>query len=201
MPKTDSDKRASGGVQLAEPAAAPAEQPESLDKVRDILFGSQMRAVDTRLQGLEERLREEHESLRSDFARQVESLDGFIRSEVGTLTERLAAESRKRSDDLKALAAEIKEALRALERRHVKLEEAATMADATLRDQLLQQSTTAASELARLGERLGAELRRSHAELASAKTDRTALASLLTDMAGRLTALDQAPEPTNGARG
>lgn len=201
MPKTDTDKRASGGVQLAEPTAAPAEQPESLDKVRDILFGSQMRAVDTRLQGLEERLREEHESLRSDFARQVESLDGFIRSEVGTLTERLAAESRKRSDDLKALAAEIKEALRALERRHVKLEEAATMADATLRDQLLQQSTTAASELARLGERLGAELRRSHAELASAKTDRTALASLLTDMAGRLTALDQAPEPTNGARG
>jgi DNA repair exonuclease SbcCD ATPase subunit len=159
-----------------------------------------MRAVDSRLQGLEERLREEHESLRTDFARQVESLDGFIRTEVNTLTERLAAESRKRSDDLKALSAEMKEAIRALERRHVKLEEAANMADAALRDQLLHQSTTAANELARLAERLGAELRQSHDELASAKTDRTALASLLTDMAGRLAAPDKAPEKKNGAR-
>ncbi|HYC32745.1 MAG TPA: hypothetical protein VEB59_10695 [Gemmatimonadales bacterium] len=202
MSRTESDKRTSGGLQVAEPSApAPADaQPESLDKVRDILFGSQMRAVDSRLQGLEERIREEHDALRTDFARQVESLDGFIRSEVGALTERLASESRKRSEDLKALAAEIKEALRALERRHVKLEEAANMADASLRDQLLHQSTVAASELTRLGERLGAELRRSHEELASAKTDRGALASLLTDMAGRLTAPDKAPDKKNGAR-
>ena len=199
MSKTDSDKRA-GGLQVAE-APAPADvQPESLDKVRDILFGSQMRAVDTRLQGLEERLREEHEALRTDFARQVESLDNFIRSEVNTVTERLATESRKRSEDLKSLAAEIKEAIRALERRHVKLEEAGAMADAALRDQLLHQSTTAANELAKLGERLGAELQQSHAALASAKTDRTALASLLTDMAGRLTAPDKAPDKKNGAR-
>jgi len=159
-----------------------------------------MRAVDSRLQGLEERLREEHEALRTDFARQVESLDAFIRSEVNTVTERLATESRKRAEDLKSLAAEIKEAIRALERRHVKLEEAATMADAALRDQLLAQSTTAANELAKLGERLGAELKRSHTELASAKTDRTALASLLTDMAERLTAPDKAAEKKNGAR-
>ena len=201
MPKTEPHTRPSGGVQIADPPAPPANAPpESLDQVRDILFGSQMRAVDSRLQGLEERLREEHESLRSEFARQVESLDGFIRSEVSTLTERLATESRKRSEDLKALSAEIKEALRGLERRHVKLEEAANMADASLRDQLLHQSTTAAQELARLGERLGAELKRSHAELASAKTDRTALATLLTDMAGRLAAPDAAPEEKNGAR-
>jgi len=208
MPKTDPDKRASGGLQVAErPAAAPAPtdvQPESLDKVRDILFGSQMRAVDTRLQGLEERLREEHEALRNDFARQVESLDTFIRSEVNTVTERLASESRKRSEDLKGLAAEIKEAIRALERRHIKLEEAANTADAALRDQLLNQSTTAAQELAKLGERLGAELKRSHTELASAKTDRTALASLLTDMAGRLAGPEKAPDKAhdkkNGAR-
>jgi hypothetical protein len=82
------------------------------------------------------------------------------------------------------------------------------MADAALRDQLLSQSTTAANELARLGERLSAELTRSHTELATAKTDRTALASLLTDMAGRLTASDHASDKAtdkphdkkNGAR-
>lgn len=200
MSKTDTDKRVSGGLHVAE-AAAPTDQPESLDKVRDILFGSQMRAVDSRLERLEERLREEHESLRADFSRQMASMDAFIRSEVAALTERLMTESRKRADDLKALSAEIHDVLRAMDRRHMKLEEATTMADATLRDQLLQQSAAAATELARLGERLGAELSRSHAALASAKTDRSALASLLTDMATRLTAGDGSPEPTNGSRG
>ena len=99
-----------------------------------------MRAVETRLQGLEERLRQEHEALRADFARQVESLDAFIRSEAQALSERLAAERTKRTEEFKSLAAEIKEAIRALEKRHVKLEEAANLADAGLRDQLLLQS-------------------------------------------------------------
>ena len=185
MPKPDPDKRKSGGVQVAEPPAAEP-QPESLDKVRDILFGGQMRAVESRLQGMEERLRQEHEAIRSDFNKQTESLDAFIRSEVQHLTERLAAERTKRTEELKSLAAEIKEAIRALEKRHVKLEEAGSMADAALRDQLLLQSTDAAAELARVGERLTAELTRSHQELKSTKTDSATLAALLTDVASRL---------------
>ena len=159
MARSETDKRKSGGLQVAEPDRPRSEaQPESLDKVRDILFGSQMRAVDTRLQGLEERLRREHEALKTDFSQQVESLDAFIRSEAQILAERLAAERTKRTEELKSLAAEIKEAIRALEKRHVKLEEAGNMADAGLRDQLLMQSKAAAAELAELGERLGAEL-------------------------------------------
>jgi hypothetical protein len=203
MPRTEPDKRKSGGLQVAEPPAAPAAadaQPESLDKVRDILFGGQMRAVETRLQGLEERLRREHETLRADFAKQTESLDAFIRSEVHLLGERLTAERTKRGDEIKSLAAEIKEAIRALEKRHVKLEEATNLADAGLRDQLLLQSTAAAAELARMGERLGAELTRSHQALDTAKTDRTALAGLLTDLAGRLAGTPATPPGKNGPR-
>lgn len=184
MSKPDSDKHRAGGVQFADPALEP--QPESLDKVRDILFGSQMRAVESRLQGMEERLRQEHEALRSDFNRQTESLDAFIRSEVQGLAERLSAERTKRMEELKSLAAEVKETIRALERRHVKLEEDGNMADAALRDQLLAQSANATAELSRLGERLSAELGRSHEELRATKTDRTTLAALLTDMASRL---------------
>ena len=73
----------------------------------------------------------------------------MIRSEVQGLTERLSAERAKRTEELKSLAAEIKEAIRALEKRHVKLEEAANMADAALRDQLLLQSTNAACRAGR----------------------------------------------------
>ncbi len=192
MTRTESDKRKSGGLQVAEPPApAPVSdvQPESLDKVRDILFGGQMRAVETRLQGIEERLRQENEVLRADLARTTESLDAFIRSEIQILSERLVAERTKRTEELKALGAEIKEALRALEKRHVKLEESANLADAGIRDQLLM-----------MGEQLTAELARSHQSLDSAKTDRTALAGLLTDMAARLGAAPAASPGKNGPR-
>ena len=196
MARNDTDKRKAGGLDVAEPPVAEA-QPESLDKVRDILFGSQMRAVETRLQGLEERLLREHETLRADFGRQVESLDGFIRSETQLLADRLSAERAKRTEELKSLAAEIKETIRALEKRHDKLEEAANMADAGLRDQLLMQSEAAAAELARLGERLGAELQRSHHELRTTKTDSAALSGLLSELAAKV---GGAPAGKNGPR-
>jgi hypothetical protein len=197
MARNHSDRGKSGGVEVADPPAAEA-QPESLDKVRDILFGGQMRAVESRLQGLEERLRREHEAIRIDFAKQVESLDGFIRSEVQMLGERLATERTKRTEELKSLAAEIKEALRALEKRHVKLEEAANMADAGLRDQLLLQAKAASTELTRLGEHLTAELKRSHHELKSTKTDSAALSAFLSELAARV---GGAPPGKNGPRG
>jgi DNA repair exonuclease SbcCD ATPase subunit len=196
MARIEDDTRKAAGLQVAEPPAAES-QPESLDKVRDILFGSQMRAVETRLQGLEERLRREHESLRDDFTRQVEALDALIRTETQSLTERVAAERTKRVEELKALAADMKETVRALEKRHVSLEEAANMADAGLRDQLLMQSAAAAAELARVGERLSAELERSHHALDSAKTDSATLSGLLSELAAQV----GRGSAKNGARG
>lgn len=204
MPRNDHDKRKSGGLLVAD-APAPSSttaaeaQPESLDKVRDILFGGQMRAVESRLQGLEERLRSDNEALRADFVKQVESLDAFIRSEVQLLGDRLAAERAKRTEELKSLAAEIKEAIRALEKRHLKLEEASNLADAGLRDQLLLQAERAAAELTRLGEHLTAELKRSYHELKTTKTDSAALSGFLSELAARVGG--GAAPAKNGPRG
>ena len=199
MSKTEIEKLKSAGVEVTEPPV-PEAQPESLDKVRDILFGGQMRAVEGRLQSMEERFREEHDAIRSEFGKQAESLDALIRSEVQMLADRLAAERTRRAEELKSLSAEIKDAIRALEKRHLKLEQDGNMADAALRDQLLAQSTDAAAELARLGERLGAELDRSHRELRSTKTDSSTLAALLTDVASRLGAPAE-PAAANGKNG
>lgn len=195
MARNDNERRKAGGVQVADP---PVEaQPESLDKVRDILFGGQMRAVESRLQGLEERLRREQDTLRTDLGKQLGELDSFARHEFQALAERLAAERAKRTEELKSLAAELKEALRALEKRHAKLEDSTSMADAGLRDQLLLQAKAASAEVAKLSERITAELNRSHHELKSTKTDSATLAGLFTDLASRLST----PPGKNGQRG
>src|SRR5215217_8688222 len=95
--------------------------PESLDKVRDILFGGQMRAVESRLQGLEERIMREQATMRTDFVKQLADIDATAKREAQVLGERLAAERTKRTEELKALSSELKESLRSLEKRHVKL--------------------------------------------------------------------------------
>ena len=167
----------------------PAETtPESLDKVRDILFGGQMRAVETRLQGVEARLLRGQESLRTDFTKQLSALDAMLQKEVLSLGERLAAERARRTEELKGLSAEIKDALRGLEKRHVKLEETSGMADADLREGILQHSKAVAAEIARVSDRLSSELTRSAQELRAEKLGITALAGMFGDMASRLAA-------------
>ena len=169
-------------------AVAAEAQPESLDKVRDILFGGQMRAVETRLQGLESRLLRGQESLRTDFSKQLAALDATLQREVQGLAERLGAERSRRTEELKGLAAELKEALRGLEKRHLKLEETSGMADADLREGILQQHKALTAEIGRLSERLGSELTNSVQDLKAEKLSITALAGAFGEMASWLTA-------------
>ena len=181
MTKTKKD-----GAQLANGSAPTDATPESLDKVRDILFGGQMRAVESRLQGLESRLLRGQETLRSDFTKQLGALDATVQREVQSLGERLTAERSKRTEELKATAAELKEALKGLEKRHQKLEETSGMADADLREGILQHSKAVTAEIARLAERLTGELNRSVQELKAEKLNIASLAGLFGDMASRL---------------
>lgn len=184
MAKNAAPRPKSGNGTGSDPAV---EQPESLDQVRDILFGGQMRMVDTRLRGLEERIVHEQTTLRNDLSRKIAELEEASKKEFAAQAERLSAERAKRADDLKALSIELKEALKSLERRHVKFEEATAQADAEVRDQLMKQSAALSADLARTAERLTSELDRAAASLRADKVDTTTLAGTLTEMAARLT--------------
>ena len=166
---------------------APEAAPESLDQVRDILFGGQMRMVDARLQGLESRMQQEQASIRADFTREIADVNGSLKQGIAQVNEQLATERTKRSEDLKALSADMKELVRNLERRHQALEEAASQADAELRDHLLRQSAAQTADLAKTAERLTRKLDDVATTLQTEKVDISSLASGLTDLASRLT--------------
>jgi hypothetical protein len=167
--------------------APPADSPESLDQVRDILFGGQMKMVDARLHALETRLQQEHVAMRAEFTREVSDLDASLKHGITQINERLAEERAKRVDGLKSLSADLKELVKNLEQRHQSLEEAASQADADLRDQLLRQSAAHASELTRTAERLTRQLEDATATLGAEKLDTSRLASGLTELLNRLT--------------
>ena len=169
--------------------------PESIDQVRDLLFGGQMRMVDARIQSLDERLAHETSAMRADFERQITELDSAIKKELGRHSERLVAERTKTVEDLKALSGEMRESLRSLEKRHTTLEEAAGLADAELRDHLLKQGASFASDLARTNEKLSSELDRITTRLQAEKLDSSALAAGLVDLAGKLGGSSAAVQP------
>jgi hypothetical protein len=175
-----------------------AAAPESLDQVRDILFGGQMRMVDSRLRGLEERLFQEQVALRNDFQRKLSDLEVSIKKEFSAHADRLKDERTKRADDLKALASDFNEARKQLDRRQQQLEEAAGLADAELRDQLIKQGAALSADLSRTAQKLSTELDRSATALRAEKLDTSAFATALTDLAARLTG--NAKPPGKGQR-
>ena len=65
--------------------AASAPAPESIDQVRDLLFGGQMRMVDSRLQNLDERMARETSAMRTEFDRQVAERQPRLERQVEVL--------------------------------------------------------------------------------------------------------------------
>jgi hypothetical protein len=197
MAKTENSRRLAAAPRADLPPvptaadAHPAEPPESLDKVRDILFGGQMRAVDGRLQGLEERLSHDQAQMRADLGTRIGSLEADVRRELQSLSEQLSVDRVKRGEELKVLGADLRDALRNLEKRHVKLEEMGGAADAELRDSILEQSRAVSAQIERLSQRVAADLGREVAGLRHDKADISSLVGVFSDMAGRLgSALD-----------
>src|SRR5437868_2675049 len=70
----------------------------SLDKVRDILFGSQARDYEKRFARLEERLTKESTDLKNEVKRRFDMLENYIKKEIKTLGERIRREKKKRKD-------------------------------------------------------------------------------------------------------
>ena len=92
-------------------AAAPSatdESPESLEQVRDILFGTQMRTVDRRLAQLEKRLRQEVDDLRKEMNKELKSQESWATKQVDSLETKIKTERAKRTDDLKALRRDLR---------------------------------------------------------------------------------------------
>lgn len=159
---------------------------ESLDKVRDILFGSQAREYEKRFARLEERLVKEASDLREDLRRRFDTLEVYIKREIESLSNRLKAEHDERTESAKVLSGDLKETAQTLERKTNQLDEQLVTGQRELRELLLDQSKVISDEIRQKHEAMGSALERATAELRDEKNDRSALASLFMEVAMRL---------------
>jgi DNA anti-recombination protein RmuC len=158
----------------------------NLDKVRDILFGNQMRDLDKRFNRLEERLVKECTNVRSETRQRLDSLETYIKQEVESLTAGLKTEQAKRDETVKELAQELKNITNSLETKIAQLDEQTTQRQRDLRQQILEQSKTLNDEIRQKHEEILSVLERETQELRTGKTDRSTLAALFAEIAMRL---------------
>ncbi len=161
-------------------------QPDSVDKIRDIIFGSQMRDYEKKFSRLEERLLQETADLRADMQNRFASLEALLRSEANNFTTALNAEKTERGAAVGTLRDEIKTSTQGWERRAGQQDEGNAKAQAELRQLVTDQARRLAEEFEQKHATLAASQGRDAQEIRAMLTDRFALADLFSEVALRL---------------
>jgi uncharacterized protein YydD (DUF2326 family) len=161
--------------------------PGNIDKIRDILFGSNMRDYEQRFARLEEALKKESSDLRETTRRHLETLEAFVHKELAALEGRLNTERDERSEGHSRLATDLSVTSTSILKKIGEMENYEAQAKREIRADLLQQSKELSDAIHNKGEELMTLLERRAQELQHSKTDRAALAGLFNEVALRLT--------------
>lgn len=165
----------------------------NVDKIRDILFGSQMRDYESRFARLEETLVKETMEIRETNKRRFDQLESYIRGELDALQNRIKSERDERSDKDGQQSRDLKDLGDTLSRRIRDLDDRETDSERKLRNDLLQQARELADEIRARHDEMASLVDKRVTELRDGKTDRAALASMFNEVALRLSDQFQIP--------
>jgi DNA anti-recombination protein RmuC len=182
----DNGAAAARGPNGAERQAGGDASAASIDKVRDILFGGQVREFDRRFARLEERLLKETNDLKDHLKARLEALEKFTKKETESLADKIKSEHEDRIDAHSTLTKELKDATKAFEKRTASLDDQQTKSQRELRQQILEQGQKLSEELRKRVDDVLARLASEAQVLRNDKADRATIAALLTEMALRL---------------
>lgn len=150
-----------GGAGFTQAAVA-----NSLEQVREILFGPQHRELARRLARIDAHITAHGEELRSDVKRRLEALEQHVNKECEALSAAIEAQRSAQIEAQNSAAREGRDAVALLEQRVKRLEESSARAQRELRQQLLEQAKSFIDEVRRLRDDLGVaverEIQRAH---------------------------------------
>ncbi len=176
------------GPAEATPPSPPAS--DSVDQIRDILFGRQMAEYEQRFGALEERLIHESRELRETMQQQMDQLGKELDRRVSDALQRLAEErearERSHADLMTQLATRAENLLGELAQTREALEQRL----AALQDELQVAHRKLLDDLERQGREAERQLRDTAARLGHEKVDQNELAGLFGELAQRLQQAD-----------
>jgi hypothetical protein len=161
-------------------------QNGNLEKIRDILFGAQVRDHDRRFSALEQNLVKEAAALRAELTKRFDALEAFMQQEVAVLSGRLQHEQQVRGEALQHLVRDLTSLGAVVERKAADLAQQTSHSERTLRQEVMDHVTALKETILSTQDQLTDSLNRSVADLRHTKTDRTALAELLAELSQKL---------------
>jgi hypothetical protein len=181
------------------PEAPPESKPNladssHLERIRDILFGVQMRDYESRFSRMEQQIAKETATLKEEVRKSIEGLEDFVRRELDLLDARLNKEGEERADSDRKLSGELRSASESLSARITHIEQIGFEAQRRLHDELFQQSKNLRDEARASQDQILATIESRIQDLKGAKIDRANLASMLTEMAMKLSGEFRIPE-------
>jgi DNA anti-recombination protein RmuC len=159
----------------------------SLEKVRDLLFGVQMRDTERKFARLEAQLAKETADLRDEVRKRLSAVEALLAREVDTINERLKTEHDERTTASADLSRQLDDTARTFEKKTAQIDDQMARGMRELRQQIHEQHQQLSDDLKRQADQILERLAREAHELRTDKTDRASLAALLTEMAMRLT--------------
>ncbi|MBT8136472.1 MAG: hypothetical protein KJO54_05605 [Gammaproteobacteria bacterium] len=159
---------------------------QNVDKIREILFGGQMRDYQHRFDELESNISAASENLRNDLANRIESLEGFVRRELELLGERMINDRRERVEERENNAAELQDMRRRFEESLTRLDEQTAGETRAIRSALQEKSLELVQVIQQSRDEFNSMLSRQANQLEDRKVSREDLAALLSEVALRL---------------
>ena len=149
---------------------------KSLDTVRDILFGAQVRETKVRHEELQNQIRTSINEVQKNQDKQVNQIEKSIQ----TLKDQLDKQAQKNAEDINARFADTHERIQ-------QLQKATQNSQSDLQDQLNADREDLEKRALQWNEDLAKQLELVHQQLQHAKTDRSTLGQLLHNMADAIT--------------
>ena len=165
---------------------AETREEEGIDKVRDILFGSQFRQYEQKFKHLEDLVQKEIANLRSETTKSAATLETYVKKEQEALSEQVKNEETSRTESVEELSDKLDRAIKNLEKKMGQLSEKVIAGQRDLQEQILQQSKSLMEEIRSQNSQVSSSLDQSVNELRTEKMDRLSFANLLMEVAMRL---------------
>lgn len=165
---------------------AEAREEEGIDKVRDILFGAQLRQYEQKFKHLEDLIQKEIANLRSETMKSADTLETYVKKELEALSDQVKNEQTERAESAQELSDKIDRTVKSIEKKTGQLSEKVIDTQRDLQEQILQQSKSLMEEIRSQNSQISSSLDESVNDLRTEKMDRLAFANLLMEVAMRL---------------
>lgn len=158
----------------------------NIDKIRDILFGNQMREYERRFSRLEERLVKEFTDSRDETKKRLDSIEVYVRQEIEALNEVLKKQQNAQEQAIRELSQDYKNQINSLDQKMTQFDENLSKSGREVRQQILEQSKSLNDEMKQKFAEILNVVERETQELRNDKANRSTLSMLFAEMAMRL---------------